>query len=118
MSRQGTNKLVTIHESAVTPVDTGVEMTGIDMSRPHCFLGIKFYTDAAGTDRICSGTGNFDIEVKTYNTEEYEPFVGNTISVLSPTTVSWAANTLAVRITPEGVVGPAYYKGVLTCNET
>lgn len=116
-SRRGENKFVSVHESAVTAIGANIELDGIDMMRPHCFAGVQFFSDAAGTTPAVPTVGSVVIKVKTLNTQLFEQLVDGTITAAAPASVSWAANTTAVKAEPTGVDVATHYKLVVTCNE-
>ena len=116
--RRGPNKLMHYQESPVTPVGDPVTLASLDQVKPHCFAGCQFFSDAEGTTPVVASTGTVTIEVKTINNNIFEPISGGIVDAASPSTVSWAANTKEVKAIPEGIVTAAYYKLVVTCNET
>lgn len=117
-SRRGTNKIVSFSESAVVAVDITIILGDLDTVRPHCFAGVQFFSDPEGLVPVVPSTGSLLLEVQTVNsTPVFEAVPSNIIDASAPSTLSWAANTKAVRITPSGVVGAVYYKLVVTCNE-
>ena len=118
-ARRGTDKTVTYVESAVFAVGSLVTLDGLDSSKAHCFAGVQFFNDAAGLVPATPTAGTLLVEIRTVNTTPiFEAIPANTISANAPTTISWAANTQAVRATPTGIVGATHYKLVVTCNET
>jgi hypothetical protein len=116
-ARRGTDKLLDIHESAVTDIDTTITMLGLDMGRPHCFVGVQFFSDSAGTTPVVPTLGTVTVKIKTYNTQRFELMPESTINAGDPTTISWAANTVAIEVIPSSIDVASYYKAVLTANE-
>jgi len=107
-----------IRESTVINASLGVLLTGIDIGRPRCFAGIKFFSDSDGLIPVTPTAGAITIEISTFNTHPViEGFADNTIDASNPTTVSWAANTRSVKASPAGRVGANFYRLVVTCNE-
>lgn len=107
-----------IRESTVINASLGVLLTGIDIGRPRCFAGIKFFSDSAGLVPVTPTAGTITIEISTFNTHpELEEFSENIIDAPNPITVSWAANTRSVKAVPTGLVGANFYRLVVTCNE-
>lgn len=109
--------LVTIHKSAVTAIGSVATVTGIDMSKPHCFIGIKFFSDSLGRYEATPTAGRLSFAIKTVNTDRFIP-QGDQIYAGVPTTLSWTANTEEVQVTPHDVNVAAYYQVVVTANET
>lgn len=117
-ARRGTDKLFSLHESAVTSTGLPITLTDIDVGRPHCFAGVQFFSDAAGTVEATPTAGSLSITIQTLNTlPKFESPPDPNIIAASPTTVNWSANTKVVTITPTGIVGALFYKLVVTCNE-
>jgi hypothetical protein len=118
-ARRGANKTVAFIESAVFAVGSIITLGELDITKPHCFAGVQFFSDAAGTIPVVPSAGTVLIEIQTVNTAPvFEPPLNNLITASAPSTVTWAANTQSVRATPAGVTGTVYYKLVVTCNET
>lgn len=117
--RRGTNKTFTLIESDIVTVGTSIELGKIDVSKPHCFAGVQFFTDATGDTPAVPTAGSVSIEVQTLNNfPRFEFPSGFQISAFTPTTVSWAANTLKVKATPTQIDIATHYRLVVTCNET
>jgi hypothetical protein len=116
-SRRGPNKTISIHESDVTAVGSGVIVEGIDMGRPHCFLGVQFFDSEDADTPAVPTTGTISIKIKTYNSNVWELFAEGNFSAANPATISWAANTIAVWITPSSIDVATHYKAIVTCNE-
>lgn len=118
-ARRGTDKTVVYVESDVFAVGSVITLDGLDTIKAHCFAGIQFFNDAAGTVVATPTAGTILIEIRTVNTTPvFETIPANTVDATAPATISWAANTQAVRATPTGVVGATHYKLIVTCNET
>lgn len=118
-ARRGTDKLFSQVVSDVTPIGDPVILTGLDLSKVHCFAGVKFYANAAGTTEAVPTVGSVAITIQTINTEpRFEAGPNNDIDASAPTTVTWAANTQTVKATPAGIDVATHYKLVVTCNET
>ena len=117
-ARRGANEAVKFVESAVVSVGTVINLSGLDITRLHCFAGVQFFSDAEGTIPVIPSAGTVGIEIQTINTAPvFELAVDHTIVASVPTTLTWAANTQAVRATPIGVIGATHYKLVVTLNE-
>ena len=64
-----------IRESSVLASSLGVLLTGIDIGRPRCFAGIKFFSDSDGLIPVTPTAGTITIEISTFNTHpELEEF--------------------------------------------
>ncbi len=117
-ARRGANKTITFVESALTAVGDSVTISNLDITRPHCFAGVQFFDDAEGLISATASDGTVLIEVQTVNTTPvFESVVDNLISAAQPTTITWSANTQAVRAIPSLITNAAFYKLVVTCNE-
>lgn len=116
--RRGPNGIFSYKESPITVIGSAITISGIDMNKPHCFAGVQFFSDSGGTTPATPTAGTMEIEIKTINTNLFEPAPGGTILGSEPLTVSWAANTKEVRATPANVDVATHYKLVVTCNET
>jgi len=107
-----------VFESPVVSAATAIKL-GIDAGKTHCFLGAKFYSDAAGETPATPTGGTIAVDIQTLNSSPaYEPPPVSTIDASNPATLSWAANTDSVRATPSGVAGAAYWRILVTCNWT
>ena len=116
--RKGPNKTMHYQESPITAIGSDITLVSLDQVKPHCFAGVQFFSDSAGATPIVPSAGIVTIEIKTINTNLFEPVLGGIIDVRSPTTVSWAANTKEIKAIPSGITVVAYYKLVVTYNET
>ena len=119
-ARRGPNELVATRQSVVSSSAHPVSITDMDVTKPHCFAGVQFYSDAEGTVEAIPTTGTITITVRTVNTSpRYETLLSiNVIQAATPTTICWAANTIEVVATPSGVDVAPYYRMTATCNET
>jgi len=119
MGRRGPNEILSHFQSAVTPVGNEVTINDLDITKPHCFAGVQFFSDADGTTPATPGAGTVALNIQTFNNAPiFESFEGNVIAGNNPLTMSWAANTLKVKATPSGITVATHYKLVVTCNET
>ncbi len=117
--RRGTNKTFTLITSDIVDISTAIDLDNIDASKPHCFVGAQFYSDAQGAAVATPTAGTVSIEVETINTSPVlEPIPDPTIEASAPCTRSWAANTRRVVATPSGIDVATYYSIKVTCNET
>lgn len=117
-ARRGTNKTFTLIKSDVAPVASVIDLTGIDSSKPHCFVGAQFFADADGLVSATPGAGTIAIDVQTINMAPvFEPVANNIMDMTRLMTLSWAANTQRLRATPTGITVATHYRIVVTCNE-
>ncbi len=117
--RRGPNKIVQVTEGPITAIGSISDIGSLDITKVHCFVGIKFFADSGGVTPAVPTTGTVTITIRTLNnTPNYEDPPINTINAASPTTLTWAANTMAVRATPAGVDVATHYRMFVTCNET
>lgn len=118
-ARRGPNEILSFKESPVVTVSTEIILSSLDSVKPHCFLGVKFFSDAGGTTPAVPGAGTVTITIQTINSEPlFELPPDNLIDLTNQTTISWASNTKAVKAVPSGVTVATHYKVVVTCNET
>lgn len=107
--------------SEIRPVASVLEIIGLPPDVNHCFLGIQFFADAAGEHRVIPEAGIGTVTIETVNNEgAHEAIPDNAITASSPTTVSWAANTLSVKVTPTSISGGGvtHWKAIWTGNRT
>ncbi|AAT69547.1 gp71 [Alphaproteobacteria phage PhiJL001] len=118
-ARRGPNQGIDFFQSAIVAVTETLTIDGISPVKPHCFLGVEFFADAAGATPATPSAGTLAVDVRTFNNpQHYEAVPSNSIDATAPTTVSWAANTTSARVTPSGIVGAAYYRATVSCNES
>ncbi len=118
-ARRGPNQLVSIFESEIVSVGTTIELGGLDLSKPHCFAGVKFFADALGAIPAVPAKGSVTLQIQTLNNApRYEDPPATTIQAAAPSTLTWAANTVQVKATPSGIDVATHYRLVVTCNET
>lgn len=107
------------YTSDVTAVASTVTQDFIDPARPHCFVGIRFFDDAAGTIMATPTAGTVLVEVQTINSyPDFQDVISNEIDVTGQCTIDWGANTKAVRATPTGITGATHYQMFVTGNKT
>ncbi len=117
--RRGPNQLVRAIESPIAAIAAVITISGMDITRPHCFVGVRFFADSGGAAEAVPTAGTVTISVQTMNTSpRFELIPISVIQALTPETLSWAANTLQVRATPSDVTVATHYRIVVTCNET
>lgn len=116
-SRRGANPLFSHTASPVTAIGDTITLAEIETVKTHCFAGVQFFSDAAGLVPAVPTTGQVAISIKTINSLIFEPAPGGIIPANLPSTISWAANTMEVRVIPSGIDVATHYKLVVTCNE-
>lgn len=105
--------------SIITAVGDTVVVSGLDSTKPHCFVGAQFFSDSAGLNKVVPTAGTITIDIETFNsTPALEQPQTPTIDATAPSTISWSANTFAVRGTPAGIVGANFYRLIVSCNES
>ncbi len=118
-ARRGANKTLAFVESAVFAVGSIITLDELDITKPHCFAGVQFFSDAEGITPAIPSAGTVLIEIQTVNsTPIFENVIDNVITASATTTVNWGANTQSLRATPTGITGATHYKLVLTFNES
>lgn len=106
-------------ESAIVTVATTIDIDGLQANLPHCFVGAQFFDSIDGDTPTTPGAGSVEVTVKTVNNEpNYEEVPGNTIDATAPDTVSWAANSKAVKLVPTGITTATHWRAVVTQNRT
>lgn len=117
-SRRGTNNFFTVHKSAIVTVGTEIDLGPVDVGRPHCFAGVQFFADAGGAIPAISTSGTVELQIQTFNNAPwFESPPENIIDAFNPTTISWSANTIRVKATPDSINVATHYRLVVTCNE-
>lgn len=96
------------------PADS-IEMSNIESSLVHCFIGVKLYD--SGNNLIQATAGSFAIMIKSINSEKWETPKEPTIDATNTETISWECNTSAVQIIPTGLTGVDHWVAHLTCNK-
>ncbi len=118
-ARRGTDKTFSLYYTDIVSVDTTLEISGLDMTKAHCFAAVQFFDDAVGDIAGTATAGSVTITAGTINNApNYEPTIAGTIEAASPDTISWAANTIKAKAVPAGITGAIFYRMVVTCNET
>lgn len=113
------NKHLSVVESPVTPIGSIIDLENIDPTKPHCFVGVRFFGDAAGLIPVVPSTGTVLITVKTVNNMDlYEGVPDGLLQATSPTTISWSANTLAVKAVAVTVDIASHYRITVTSNRS
>jgi len=115
--RRRANNITQIHRSDVTPIADPIVINGLVMEYPNGFVGVQFFSDAAGTVSAVPTAGSLTAQIKTINTGLFEDFNGNVIDASHPRTLNWTANATDFQITPTGIDVATHYKVIVTINE-
>lgn len=115
-TKSGSGKTSIGYRSAIAAVADTVELTGLDSSYTHCFLGVML-VDVNG-DAVLAGAGTFAITVMTDVNNQYEAPPSSSIDGTAPTTIDWAGNTRQVKVVPTGITTAISYYVVLVMNRT
>ena len=107
-------RMMTVQSGAALPADV-VELSGLPTSLPHCFASIRFF-DGAG-DPVVPSAGTLTVLMQTL-ADNFEAPPANVIDATAATTVTWSANTEAVRVTPASLAGVTTWQLILTFNLT
>lgn len=97
-------------------VEIDLSNDGDFTSLTHIFLGVQMF-DSGGA-QIEDSAGTFTIDIQTDNTKIYEPPPAPTIDATEPTTISWAGNTLKIRVVPLSLSATVTYRVVATANRS
>lgn len=113
------NQTFTLIESEIVPVGDVIDLDKIDAVKAHCFVGAQFFADANGDAPATPGAGTVTIEILSINNDPvFESPPSDVIQAANPTTLDWAANTIRVKATPNGITVATHYRIVVTANET
>lgn len=114
------NDGLVVFKSDITAIAGVVTLSGLKASHPHCFVGVRFFSDAGGVTQVAPTAGVVALTAETINNEGvFEAFPGNSISASGPTTVGVDANLKSVRATPSAVSGNAvsHYQLIVSQNK-
>lgn len=106
--------MMCVQSGLAAPTDD-VELSGLPSGLPHCFVSIRFF-DGAG-DPVVPTAGTLTVLIQT-QADNFEAPPSNVIDATAATTVTWSANTEAVRITPIGLTDVTTWQAILTFNLT
>lgn len=116
-ARRGTNFPYRIYRSDIVPSTDSVAILGVDCGQPHCFCGLQLFEDSGGLLRAFPIAGSVRIQVQTLS---FGPVLedppNNIIDMANLRTIDWAANTLEVHATPQGVSNAPFYRVLLVTN--
>jgi len=109
---------LSIHESTLPlPSVVTSEEFAVDPTRPHCFVGIQYFTDDQGATPSVPTAGHHTISVKTLNsTPAFQSPSPDMIQADDPQDISFDSNATRVKAQPSGIIGANFYKLVVTCN--
>lgn len=94
-------------------VTVEMELDGEFRALTHVFLAVVPLQ--AGVPAVDS-TGTFTVTVQTLNQKLYEAPVGSVIDATAPTTISWAGNTLKIKVVPAALTDTDTYEVIVTGN--
>lgn len=114
-TQKSSSKFYTMIVSETTIVANTVELSGLDPSMTHCFLGVQIL-DVNG-DPVLAGAGTFAITIMTANNNQYESPPDASIDGTAPDTIDWAANTVQIKVVPTGITVAISYRVVATFNK-
>ncbi len=108
--------------SDVTAIASAITVDWIDPSKPHCFAGLQFFSDAAGETPVVPTAGSVAVAVVTVNSYPNSDSIEDSPIDISGAefTVSWDANTKSVTFTPTSISGNsvAYWRARVTATRT
>ena len=111
------NKTYRRMESDVELVADTIILEGVQADAVHNFIGVLFFSDAAGTTPVVPGAGTVDITVETVNNAgTFEAIPDTPLTAATPETLSWNGNTKSVKAIPAGITTATHYKVVWTGN--
>jgi hypothetical protein len=110
---RGAGPVKVVQSNQVDPTDV-IEMSGMPQGRT-CYLSAQFF-DADG-NVITPAGGTVTVLIETVgNLGNFEAESGNTITASAPNTITWTANTHAIRASADGLVGVDTWRVVATFN--
>lgn len=119
MPRSVKRKDFHLEESSVVTVGTTIDLINLRTDLAHCFVGIQFFADAAGTIPAVPGAGTVTVTIETINNENvFESVPDNVITASAGHTVTYDANTLSVKLVPAGITTATHMKAVWTAHRT
>jgi hypothetical protein len=108
-----------ISDRTVLGATVELDLTDDDFgSLTHCFLSVRMYDDAdpAAATQIVDSAGTFTLSIQTVNAGVYESPAVAVIDATAPTTLSWAGNTLKIKIVPDSLSDTVVYEVIATAN--
>ena len=109
----------TLIESTIVSTTTTINLDDIDAVKPHCFAGVQFFDDALGETSASPTAGTVPFLIETVNTTpNLEAAPTASFNTQNLKTITWSGNTKSVQAMPSGITGAAFYRLVVTCNET
>lgn len=104
--------MATITSGEAGPTDV-IEVSGLPSCLPHCFASIRFFDGTPDPAVPTGGTLTVLVQTQGHN---FEAPPENVIDATDATTVTWSANTEAVRVTPGSLTGVTTWQLILTFN--
>lgn len=108
-------------QSDVTAIADPVTLGSLPTQLSHCFIGVQFFDDAAGTSKVVPTGGTVALAVETLNNASiFEAINGSPMAANAAVTLSWDGNTKAIKATPAAVVGNGvtHYRLEFTANRS
>lgn len=116
--RKPTDRDIRILNSDVEAVADTIELEGVAPSIPHTFIGVKFWTSAAGTTLATPGAGTVTVQVRTINSQIFEDIPDNVIDATGATTISVNGNVEEIRLVPAGITTATHWSAHVSQNRT
>lgn len=105
--------------SAIVSVTKAAVITELPFEIAHHFIGVQFFNDAEGDVRTDPTSGAIVVTIETVNNEgRYESPPDNIITANTPSTIGWGANTLSVKLDPDGITGATHWRAIYTGNRS
>lgn len=98
-----------------------VLMSGLNPTFENCSIGVHMF-DVSGA-RVVGGAGTFTVSYVTEQTGDatvaatFEDPTAAVITAATPTTITWKANTIGVKVVEAGVTTALTWQAVLIVNE-
>ena len=80
----------------------------VDYWHPHVFLSVRCYD--VSNNLVTPTGGTFAVEAKSWASGVWETPPVSSITATAITTIDWALNTEAVRVTPTGLTGVDHWE--------
>jgi hypothetical protein len=104
---------------AVSSTSFNVELDKNARNYSHNFIGVFFYSDAAGTTEVTPSAGTVDIKVKLENSPNtFEDISNGSYSANAPQSASFSGNPTDIQITLASIAGASYFKVILIQNKS
>ncbi len=101
-------------ESDVEVVADTIIIDGLDPKLHHNHIGVQFFSDAAGLVPAVPGAGSINVDLKTLNTQVFEPAPTTNIPGTGPITLDNDFPAIEYRGVPTGITTATHWKMVVT----